>query len=124
MSKVSLRFICLAGLLGASLLANAQNSKWKFDYIGLEAGVFRPSSALLRERFGSTVLRLGFTPMMVRRTADWRPSFELGFIGARGHGDHFGVYPLTLGVQKSFGDPNETVVECIIARVNRTWPRF
>ena len=116
MSKVSLRCFCLAGLLGMSLLASAQ-TKWKFDYIGLEAGVFRPNSGLLRERFGSTVLRVGLSPMMVRRTADWRPSFELGYIGASGHGDHFGIYPLTVGVQKSFGDPNETVVPFIRAGV-------
>lgn len=117
MSKVSLRCFCLAGLLGVSLVANAQNSKWKFDYIGFEAGVFRPTSGLLRERFGSSVLRLGLTPMMVRRTPDWRPSIELGFVGASGHGDHFAVYPVTVGVQKSFGDANETVVPFIRAGV-------
>lgn len=121
MSKVSLRCFCLAGLLGASLFANAQNSKWKFDYIGFEAGVFRPTSGLLRERFGSSVLRLGLTPMMVRRTADWRPSLEIGFIGASGHGDHFGVYPVTIGVQKSFGNADEQVVPFVRAGVGGSY---
>src|SRR5690348_10995761 len=106
MSKFSFRCLCLAGLLGTSLVANAQNgTKWKFDYIGVEAGVYRPQSQVLRDRFGETIVRFGLTPVMIRRTQDWRPSFEIGFMGARGHGDHFGVFPLTIGVQKSFGDP-------------------
>ena len=118
MSKFSFRCLCLAGLLGASLVASAQsNTKWKFDYIGVEAGVYRPQSQLLRDRFGETIVRFGLTPTMIRRTQDWRPSFEIGFMGARGHGDHFGVFPLTLGVQKSFGDPNEQTVPFVRAGV-------
>src|SRR4051812_227385 len=114
MSKSFLKGVCLAGLLGASLIANAQ-SKFKFDYIGVEAGAFFPKSHLLRDRFGDSIFRVGITPVMIKRQKDWVPSIEIGFMGARGSGDHFGVYPLTVGVQKSFGDPAQSTVPFIRA---------
>ncbi|MEA2552899.1 MAG: hypothetical protein QOJ65_1075 [Fimbriimonadaceae bacterium] len=106
MTNLSLRCVCVAGLFGASLLATAQNNKWKFDYIAIEAGAYFPTSGLVRDRFGSTIGRIGISPIMVRRTPDWRPSFELGYMGAKGKGDRFAVFPFTIGVQKSFGDPD------------------
>lgn len=116
MSKVLFKCICLTGLLGAGMFANAQNSmKFKFDYIGIEAGAYFPKSKLLRDRFGDTIFRVGVTPMMIKRQKDWVPSFEIGYMGARGHGDHFGVYPLTVGIQKSFGNPDENTVPFIRA---------
>lgn len=117
MSKSSLRLVGLAALVGSSVFANAQNNGWKFDYIGVEAGVYFPASSLLRDRFGSSIVRIGLTPTMIRRTADWRPSFELGYMGARGHGDHFAVFPVTVGVQKSFGDPDQKTVPFVRAGI-------
>src|SRR5437016_4839929 len=108
MSKGLLKCFCLAALVGASFIANAQSGmKFKFDYIGIEAGAYFPKSHLLRDRFGDSIFRVGITPVMIKRQKDWVPSFEVGFMGASGNGDHFGVFPLTVGVQKSFGDPNE-----------------
>lgn len=121
MNKVFIKGLCFAGLLGASLVANADDNKWKFDYIGLEGGVYYPQSHLLRDRFGSTIVRVGLTPTMIRRTPDWRPSFEIGFMGARGNGDHFGVFPLTVGVQKSFGDPSSQTAPFIRAGVGAAY---
>ena len=116
MSKHLLKCVCLAGLVGVSMLASAQNSmRFKFDYIGVEGGAFFPSSSLLRDRFGSTIVRVGLTPVMIKRQKDWVPSFEIGFMGASGNGDHFGVFPLTVGVQKTFGDPTQTTVPFIRA---------
>jgi hypothetical protein len=114
MSKGFLKCVCLAGLVGVSVLASAQ-SKFKFDYIGIEAGAYFPKSSLLRDRFGDTILRVGFSPMMIKRQKDWVPSFEIGFMGASGNGDRFGVYPLTVGMQKSFGDPASKTVPFIRA---------
>jgi hypothetical protein len=115
MTKPLLKCLFVGGLLGASLLANAQSSKWKFDYIGIEAGAYFPQSQLLKDRFGSTILRLGITPVMIKRQKDWVPSFEIGYIGARGHGDHMAIFPLTVGVQKSFGDPAQSTVPFVRA---------
>lgn len=117
MSRTFLKCFGVAAILGASVLSNAQSQKWKLDYIGVEAGVYFPTSDLLRDRFGSSIMRFGLTPTMIRRTADWRPSFEFGFMGGRGHGDRFAVYPLTVGVQKSFGDPNEKTAPFVRAGV-------
>jgi hypothetical protein len=114
MSKALFKCFCLTLLVAASVLANAQ-SKFKFDYIGVEAGAFFPKSHLLRDRFGDSIFRIGITPVMIKRQKDWVPSFEVGFMGATGHGDHFGVFPLTVGVQKSFGDPNQSTVPFIRA---------
>jgi hypothetical protein len=110
MTKPYLKCLLLAGLIGTSLISSAQSSKWKFDYIGVEAGAYFPKSQLLKDRFGSTILRVGLTPVMIKRQKDWIPSFELGYIGATGHGDHMAVIPLTIGMQKSFGDPKEQTV--------------
>lgn len=116
MSKALLKCFCLAALVGSSLIASAQNStKFKFDYIGIEAGAYFPKSKLLRDRFGDTIFRVGITPVMIKRQKDWVPSFEIGFMGATGHGDHFGVFPLTVGIQKSFGNPDEDTVPFVRA---------
>src|SRR5689334_18324196 len=114
MSNRFLKSLVLIGLAGASVFAAAQNSmKFKFDYIGIEAGAYRPNSGLLRDRFGETIFRLGITPVMIKRQKDWVPSFEIGFMGASGNGDRFSLYPLTVGVQKSFGDPDQSTVPFI-----------
>lgn len=115
MSKALLKCFCLAGLVGASFIANAQSGKFKFDYIGVEAGAYFPKSALLKDRFGDSIFRVGITPVMIKRQKDWVPSFEIGFMGSSGHGDHFGVFPLTVGVQKSFGDPEVDTVPFVRA---------
>lgn len=109
MNRTSLRSICLIGLVGASLAANAQ-SKWKFDYIAVEAGAYFPKSSLLKDRFGEQIFRVGVSPIMVKKTPDWRPSFELGYMGSSSSGDHFAVIPLTVGVQKTFGDQSVNTV--------------
>jgi hypothetical protein len=114
MTKSVLKTFLMGGLLAASIAANAQSSsKWKFDYIGLDAGVYMPQSSLLRDRFGSSVFRVGLTPMMIKHQKDWVPSFEVGYIGAKGHGDHMNVFPLTIGAQKTFGDPTKETVPFI-----------
>jgi hypothetical protein len=115
MSKIFLKCFCLAGLVAASFVANAQSGKFKFDYIGIEAGAYFPKSHLLRDRFGDSIFRVGITPVMIKRQRDWVPSFEVGFMGATGHGDRFGVFPLTVGVQKSFGNPDESTVPFVRA---------
>jgi len=115
MTKSVLKCFLLAGLVAASVAANAQSNKWKFDYIGLDAGAYFPKSSLLKDRFGDTIFRVGLTPMMIKRQKDWVPSFEIGYIGARGHGDHMNVIPLTIGAQKSFGDPTQSTVPFVRA---------
>ena len=109
MNRIIFRSFCLLGLVGASLFANAQ-SKWKFDYIAIEAGAYYPKSSLLKDRFGTQILRVGVSPIMVKRTPDWRPSFEIGYMGSRSNGDHFAVIPLTVGVQKTFGNQDVQTV--------------
>jgi len=116
MSKGLLKGLFLAGLVAVSLVASAQSSpKFKFDYIGIEAGAYFPKSHLLRDRFGDSIFRVGITPVMIKRQKDWVPSFEVGFMGATGHGDHFGVFPLTVGIQKTFGDASQSTVPFIRA---------
>lgn len=105
-------FACASFLVAASAMAQI-----KIDYVGLEAGVLLPSSGKIRDKFGSNVLRLGLTPVLNRRTPDWKPSFEIGFMGATSSTDRFSVFPATVGIQKSFGNADLSVVPYVRAGV-------
>lgn len=98
--------VAVLALMGVVVSASAQENE-EANYIAVEAGWFFPTDGLLRDRFDSAIFRFGLGPVFHRKIEGWRTAYELGFIGASQDGNRFLVIPLTVGVQKSFGNLEE-----------------
>jgi hypothetical protein len=103
------RFLVSLFALATFLLAvpaHAQKSE-SFDYIALEVGWFFPTDSLIRDRFSDSILRIGLSPVVNKNEDKWRITYEIGFAGASNDGNRFTVIPLTVGVMRSFGNPEQ-----------------
>lgn len=73
--------------------------------LGGSAGVFFPTSSVLRDKFGSSVTSIGISPSDESLPSAARIFTDISVLSANRSGNRFLVIPATIGFGKTFGKP-------------------
>jgi hypothetical protein len=108
MNRKSLTAPLVAGLSLATVLASAQSQN-QINFGG-SVGLYLPSSALVRDAFGKSVLSIGVSPVSSSRpsSGSLTPSFQT--LSADQNGNRLFIGTFTYGYEYHVGDDTGTVV--------------
>lgn len=102
-------------LLALPLVAAAEDGQKPNRGLGLNAGVFSPSSSEMRALFGNTWLNVGIQPLNFSKPRDWRIFGGISFLTANRDGNRVLAIPATVGVLKEFNRDADTVPYVAVA---------
>ncbi len=94
--KINHRSFILVAALAFAGAANAQNP---LD-IGASVGVFMPSSRVMRDAFGSQVLRFGLGSVGRQSTGNFKIGTEMDIISANKNGNRLFIVPFTFNAEQ------------------------
>lgn len=103
-----MHMMALVALVGVYAPAMAQNPGGGGTYVGIEAGAYFPTDAVIKSAFGSTLPRIGINFINNRRPEKFKPQINFGIIGANRNGNRFLAVPVTLGIGQQMGNPSSS----------------
>jgi hypothetical protein len=89
--------------------------------VGVDVGVFFPSSGTVKDTFGDTWFRVGITPVAVQRPENWRFAFDVAFMRTRNDGQRASLIPVTFGITRAFGKLTDGVRPYVALRGGPYW---
>lgn len=96
--------MCALALTGSALAQTNRNGR---PMLGVELGVYLPQDSLIRDRFGSSLLRVGVGYLANRRSLARKFTPEFGLISANNNGNRLLIIPVTLGYEFHFTRPGD-----------------
>jgi hypothetical protein len=105
--KINGRIGLSALALACGVSAFAQNDHDN-NYLGVEGGFYFPVDTKIKDAFGSSIPKIGFSYGNVGRTADkWRMTAAFNFVTASKNGNRFFLLPVTAAMGRVFGQPGD-----------------
>ncbi len=108
--------IVLLSCAGLALRALGQGSDQEQEepkkkrWWAIDAGVYRPTSEEIRDRFGDYLFRVGVRPFGNELIGSGKPFIDATILTARQGSSHLFVLPVTLGFITSTGDENDDTI--------------
>ena len=108
--RFDLKMLVVPALAGLSMIAPAQEGEVAGpNQLAVEVGWYMPSDGLIRDRFGNNIFRIGVAGLRNKYVPQWTLAYDINFVSASEDGNRFLLVPLTIGFQKSLGQPNTEV---------------
>lgn len=89
--------------------------------IGVEAGIYVPSDARIRDVYGSTWFSFGFRPMRLDQYRKPKLDGNIGIVTRSAGGNKLAIVNLSGGYSRPLGDPNGSTVPFVAVRVGPSY---